>query len=229
MKLFYGILFFMTTTCFAQIDSVATIQKGDSIVYDLVAIQQQPEYPGGDGELFSFLRKNINYPIKERDNGIQGKVFITFIIDKDGSVTDVALYKGLIGGPGCDKEAMRVIKMMPKWQPGMQNGKTVKVRYILPIMFKLGTANDFQGPDLQQATYYYNKGVKKFEDGKYEDAINLFDKALRANPNDVDVLYNKSVCLLKLKENVKACETLQKIKALGKPDANDLIKKYCSN
>ena len=109
----------------------------DNQVYDLVAIQEQPGFPGGDAELFKFLQKNIQFPPVEKENGIQGKVFITFVVDKDGSVTSVEIYKGLKGGPGCDKEAVRVVKMMPKWSPGKQNGKSVKVRYILPIHFKL--------------------------------------------------------------------------------------------
>ena len=109
----------------------------DNTVYDLVAIQEQPGFPGGDGELFKFLQKNIQFPQVEKENGIQGKVFITFVVDKDGSVVNVEVYKGLKGGPGCDKEALRVVKMMPKWSPGKQNGKSVKVRYILPIHFKL--------------------------------------------------------------------------------------------
>ncbi|HEY4799993.1 MAG TPA: energy transducer TonB, partial [Bacteroidia bacterium] len=120
---------------------IADVPKNDVIedntVYDLVAIQEQPGFPGGDGELFNFLRKNTVYPQVEKENGIQGKVFVTFVVDKDGSVTDVQLYKGLKGGPGCDKEALRVAKMMPKWAPGKQNGKSVKVRYILPFVFKL--------------------------------------------------------------------------------------------
>jgi protein TonB len=109
----------------------------DNNIYDLVAIQEQPGFPGGEGELFNFLHKNTVYPQVEKENGIQGKVFITFVVDKDGSVTDVSLYRGLKGGAGCDKEALRVVKLMPKWSPGKQNGKAVKVRYILPINFKL--------------------------------------------------------------------------------------------
>ncbi len=110
-------------------------------VFDLVTIQEQPKFPGGEGELFAFLRNNINYPHHERDNGIQGKVFVTFIIDKDGSVKNIELYKGVQGGAGLNQEAIRVVKLFPKWQPGKQNGKPVNVRYILPIFFKLQYPN----------------------------------------------------------------------------------------
>lgn len=109
----------------------------DNTVYDLVAIQEQPSFPGGDAEMLRFLTNNIKYPQQEKEMNISGKVFITFVIDKDGSVTETEVYKSLKGGPNCDREAMRVVKMMPKWSPGKQNGKPVKVRYILPIHFKL--------------------------------------------------------------------------------------------
>ena len=83
------------------------------------------------------MAKNIQYPTVEKENGIQGKVYLTFVIDKDGSITNVEVYKGLKGGPGCDKEAVRVAKMIPKWSPGKQNGKAVKMRFILPVNFRL--------------------------------------------------------------------------------------------
>ena len=110
-------------------------------VYELKAIQEQPSFPGGDGELFKFLRENIVYPQYEKQKGIQGKVFVTYVIDKDGSVTNVELYKGIKDGAGLEKEALRVISLMPKWKPGKQNGKYVKVRYILPIFFQLQYQN----------------------------------------------------------------------------------------
>jgi len=106
-------------------------------VYDDIAIQEQPEFPGGDAGLLSFVSKNIQYPRHERDQGIQGKVYTTFVIDMDGRVTDVMIYKGVKNGRALEAEALRVVKLMPKWKPGKQNGKYVKVRYILPILFRL--------------------------------------------------------------------------------------------
>jgi|ERR1051326_1632041 TonB family protein len=112
-------------------------KNGKDTIFSLSPSLELPSFPGGDMELFSFLRNNIHYPETEKENGIQGKVFISFIVDKDGGVTNIELYKGLQGGPGCDKESLRVINLMPKWKPGKYNGKYVKVRYILPIAFKL--------------------------------------------------------------------------------------------
>lgn len=109
----------------------------DNNVYDRTAIEEQPGFPGGEGALMGFLKSNIKYPAIEKDNDIQGKVYVTFVIEKDGSVNDVQIMKGIAGGPNCDKEALRVVKSMPKWAPGKQNGKAVRCKFILPVTFKL--------------------------------------------------------------------------------------------
>ncbi len=102
-------------------------------VFQVVEIM--PEYPGGEKALFSFLGNNIKYPEVAKKNKVTGRVFVTFVVEKDGSVADVKLLKGI--GSGCDEEAMRVIKSMPNWKPGTQRGKAVRVQYNLPIKFAL--------------------------------------------------------------------------------------------
>jgi protein TonB len=101
----------------------------------LTIVEQMPVFPGGEAELFGFLRKNINYPAIARDNGIQGKVFVTFVVDSEGKVRDAEILRGL--GSGLDEEALRVVRMMPPWKPGKQNGRAVWVQYNLPINFIL--------------------------------------------------------------------------------------------
>ncbi len=100
-------------------------------------VEEQPEFPGGMLAMRMFLQKNIVYPQLEKESGIQGKVFIEFIVDKDGSVTDVEVRKGVPGGPGLEKEAVRVVKLMPNWKPGKMSGKPVRVKYMLPVSFRL--------------------------------------------------------------------------------------------
>jgi protein TonB len=95
----------------------------------------KPSFPGGDSALNKFLYSNIDYPIKASENGIQGKVFLTFVIETDGSITDVKTLRGI--GGGCDEEAIRVVKMMPKWIPAKLRGKVVRVQFNLPVKFKL--------------------------------------------------------------------------------------------
>lgn len=100
-----------------------------------VAVEQMPQFPGGDAELLSFISKNLHYPTIAQENGIQGKVYIRFVVSATGAVKDVQVLKSL--DPYCDKEAIRVIKALPNWIPGKQNGKNVPVYYTVPITFKL--------------------------------------------------------------------------------------------
>lgn len=99
-------------------------------------VEEMPAYPGGDEARMSYLSKNLKYPVLAMESGIQGTVYIGFVVEKDGSVTDVKVARGI--GGGCDEEAVRVVKAMPKWTPGKQRGKSVRVRYSVPIRFSLG-------------------------------------------------------------------------------------------
>ena len=98
-------------------------------------VEEMPEFPGGMNKLAEYLGKNIKYPQMARESGIQGRVFVQFVVEPDGSVSNVAVMRSL--GGGCDEEAIRVVKSMPKWKAGKQRGKPVRVSYILPVNFKL--------------------------------------------------------------------------------------------
>ena len=98
-------------------------------------VEEMPAFPGGEAKLMEYVGKNIKYPQIARETGIQGRVFIGFVVEPDGSVSNVKLLRGI--GGGCDEEAMRVVKSMPKWKPGKQRGKAVRVSYMLPVNFKL--------------------------------------------------------------------------------------------
>jgi protein TonB len=106
------------------------IPEGPILVAD-----QMPTFPGGDKALFKFLAGNIQYPRIAVDEGISGRVYVTFVVSKDGSITDVKLLRGL--GGGCSEEALRVLSKMPRWSPGWHQGKLVSVQYNLPINFLL--------------------------------------------------------------------------------------------
>jgi len=107
--------------------------NGKEIEYHQIEIQ--PQFPGGISQMMSFVSKNLNYPREARKKGIYGKVFVQFVVGKDGSVQDVIIIKGV--DPVLDEEATRVVMSMPKWSPGIQRGKPVKARYVLPINFHL--------------------------------------------------------------------------------------------
>lgn len=98
-------------------------------------VEEMPEFPGGMGECMKFLGKNIKYPTISQENGVQGRVIVQFVVNKDGSIVDPTVVRGV--DPYLDKEALRVISMMPKWKPGKQRGKAVRVKYTVPVMFRL--------------------------------------------------------------------------------------------
>ena len=112
-----------------------TFSLDDTKEEPFTVVEQMPEYPGGFEALMFFLQENIKYPEQAKKDRIQGRVFVNFIVEKDGSVSNVGLLRGI--GGGCDEEAIRVVSMMPKWKPGMHEGKAARVVYNLPIKFAL--------------------------------------------------------------------------------------------
>ena len=94
-----------------------------------------PQFPGGDQAMMKFVSENVQYPEEAKEKEISGRVMVGFIVEKDGSISDVKVVKGI--GGGCDEEAVRVVKAMPKWKPGKEKGKPVRVSYMMPFTFKL--------------------------------------------------------------------------------------------
>jgi len=99
------------------------------------SVEQVPEFPGGIEKFYAYLGKSIRYPAVARENGTQGRVIVSFVCEKDGSLTDIKVARGI--GDGCDEEAVRVLRASPKWKPGIQNGRPVRVAYSVPISFTL--------------------------------------------------------------------------------------------
>ena len=114
-------------------EEMVDITPSEQEIFQIV--EEMPQFPGGEAKLMEYIGKNIKYPQKARETGIQGRVFISFVVEPDGSVSNVKLLRGI--GGGCDEEAMRVVKSMPKWKPGKQRGKAVRVSYQIPVFFKL--------------------------------------------------------------------------------------------
>ena len=100
-----------------------------------MVVEDAPEFPGGINALLEYLKKNIKYPDICRDNNIQGRVIVSFVVNKDGKIVDPEVVKGV--NPSLDKEALRVISTMPNWKPGYQRGKPVRVKYSVPVNFRL--------------------------------------------------------------------------------------------
>ena len=102
-------------------------------VFDVV--EEMPSFPGGQGALMSFLNSNIKYPVVAQENGVQGRVIVGFVVERDGSITDVKIMRSV--DPSLDREAQRVVRAMPRWKPGKQNGSAVRVKYTVPVVFRL--------------------------------------------------------------------------------------------
>ena len=114
--------------------------KEEQEVLGFVPGEEMPCYNGGEVALFKFINENLVYPQEAIDAGVEGRVFVRFWINEDGSLSDFEVPRGI--GYGCDEEAVRVIQSMPKWKPGMQRGKTVRVSYMIPVIFQLEDKHD---------------------------------------------------------------------------------------
>jgi protein TonB len=115
------------------VEEILKTENEEDVIFTVV--EQQAEFPGGFESMAKFLSRNMKYPAAARRMGVEGSVYVSFVIDKEGNISDPEVIKGISGE--CDKEAIRVIKLMPPWKPGKQNGKAVRCRFVLPIKFKL--------------------------------------------------------------------------------------------
>jgi TonB family protein len=110
------------------------VEEEEEVIF--VVVESMPEFPGGQQAMMRYIGENIQYPVIAQENGIQGRVICQFVIEKDGKVTDIQVVRSS-GDASLDKEAIRVINSMPKWTPGKQRGKTVRVKYTIPVNFRL--------------------------------------------------------------------------------------------
>lgn len=101
-----------------------------------MVVEDMPEFPGGEAKMFKYIAENVEYPPLARENNIQGRVTVQFVVDENGKIIDVKVLKGI--GWGCDEAALKVVNSMPRWKPGKQRNKAVRVRFVIPIRFVLG-------------------------------------------------------------------------------------------
>ena len=117
------------------IEIIPEVEAAPVIEEIFTVVEKNPSFPGGVEKLYEYLGKNISYPQMAKEAGVKGKVYVQFVVEKDGSITDVNVMRGI--GSGCDKEAIRVVKNMPKWEAGEQRGKKVRVKFTLPVVYQL--------------------------------------------------------------------------------------------
>jgi TonB family protein len=129
-----------------------TIKSDEQKNQVFTVVEKMPSYPGGEEARIKYFTENLKYPPEARQKGVTGKVFVTYVIEEDGSISNVKVLRGI--GGGCDEEAVRVISMMPKWNPGMQRGKAVRVQFNLPVNFVLddGKNKEKSGEDTKELT-----------------------------------------------------------------------------
>jgi len=130
---YFSLLLFSVMSCLGLSAQETPKTNQDTTIF--IVIEQSPEFPGGIEGLHAYLQKNLTYPKRALKKGIEGKVFVTFVVEKDGSISNIRILRGI--GYGCDKEAIRVVRRMPKWKPGRQRGENVRVQFNLPIVFQL--------------------------------------------------------------------------------------------
>ena len=137
--------FLCMTLCVSAQDTISsnnqanTTQSSDSLCF--VVVERMPEFPGGQQAMLQFVAENIKYPVIAQENGVQGRAICQFIIEKDGRVNDVVIVRST-GDAALDEEAIRVVLSMPAWKPGIHRGKPVRVKYTMPINFRLGPGDD---------------------------------------------------------------------------------------
>ncbi|HPT03119.1 MAG TPA: TonB family protein [Bacteroidales bacterium] len=179
-------------------------------------LEAPPVYPGGETERIKFLQQTLHYPDIARQEGIHGTVYLTFIIEKDGSIHDIQILKGI--GGGCDEEAIRMIQAMPKWIPARKNGQPVSVRYNMSTKFVLeGMSDNDQDTD-------YQKGLERINAKEYEKAIKSFSKSIEYNGLNFRESYaNRGICKYYLDDKIGAINDIIKAKDYNAQDYKKAI------
>lgn len=190
-------------------------------------VDEMPAFPGGDEALFRYLSNTIQYPKYEKSNNISGTVYAAFVIEPDGTVSNVRILKEVTGAPGFTKEAIRVISQMPKWSPGKQKGEAVAVQYNLPL--KWTTTG---GPPEWLTTM--REGSALLGNKKYKDAIKKFNEALKLSPNQPQILFERATAKLNSGDKVGACKDWRTILEYTKvesqmKEANTFLSEFCND
>lgn len=126
---------FFSVICFFFMMALPMNAQTESSTKVYYEVDEMPSFPGGLNGLMTFLAQNMVYPVTAQENGVQGRVTVSFVVETDGSITDVEVARSV--DPFLDREAMRIVKAMPKWTPGKKDGKPVRVKYTVPVVFRL--------------------------------------------------------------------------------------------
>ncbi|MBN3035660.1 MAG: TonB family protein [Bacteroidales bacterium] len=191
-----------------QIIISITDQAGADTLPVFTAVERMPRFPGGEEARLGYLRDNIRYPQYARHWGIQGRVFVSFIVEKDGTIAGVKVLRGI--GGGCDEEAMRVISNMTRWEPGTQKGEPVRVQFNMPILFKIGSGS------VSVSDLHYSKGHRRMEMKQYESAVQHFSKSIDSKSAFYKESFaDRGICHLHLGHYDQAVSDIREAQKLG--------------
>lgn len=180
-----------------------------------------PEFEGGLNGVYSYLSKNVSYPTEAKKNNISGKVFVNFQVNKIGEIEQVKIVKSV--HPLLDNEAIRVVKMMPKWLPGKIDGEEVPMILNLPINFRIDNSSNVKS----RSFIDYEKGNKYMNSSNFKKAIYFFSESIKWEENNVNAYYNRGLCYAKLGDYENACKDWNKCVELGDIEVKKNIKEFC--
>lgn len=186
-----------------------------------------PKFPGGNKGLGIFIQKNLNYPPMEREKNHMGKSIVQFVVDTSGLVSEAKIIKSS-GYEALDNEAIRVINLMPKWEPGYDKGNKAKVLMNLPVVFKtLGTVRNKEEMKREEYLADLKLGDKEFKSKNYSEAIKYYNSAINRHENNEDAILGKANSLFLLERKSEGCELIKDLVDKKNYKAEKLEKKYC--
>jgi TonB family protein len=224
MKKKSQILFIFILVASISLHGQDTIPKQDHTGKIFTIVEQMPSFPGGEEAMMNFFSGNVKYPGVAKKNSVEEKVYVSFIVDTSGLIVNPKVIRGI--GVGCDEEAPRVIKSMPKWSPGKQDGHSVNVIYNVHVDFII--KKDKRQSKVTISDPYRN-GVELLKKGMFSEAISEFDKALTINESDVDAFYNRGVAKLRINNRTGACLDWSAAVAYGDVSSLNQINRFCDS
>ncbi|HEV7232158.1 MAG TPA: energy transducer TonB [Bacteroidia bacterium] len=191
--------------------------------------ETMPQYKSGTHALYQFINENLNYPKDALAKGIRGTVLVRLTIDPNGNIRSSKIDHSV--HPDLDKEAMRLVSLMGKsWKPGTLNGKPVVSDYSMSVTFIPAYTKDPAGkPVYGTDDYNFSKGMACSKNKDYLNALFYFSDALDSNASDINILFYRCLCKIRLGDKLGACDDYKRIKTLQNPDKPEMILKYCAN
>lgn len=220
------IFLLLTLSLFITSKSQICETQVDTTIYKYFAVEQTPCFPGGEDSLLYWIMMNVEYPSIVKAFIIQGTVYLSFIIDTNGIVSNIKVVKS--ADPVLDKAAIEVVSKLPKWIPGKQGSKNVNVEYIIPIKFQLDDGREWYTPIHKYNVSNNNKlGVEYYNLNAYKKAIVRFNMTINYDKKNIDAYKYRGLAKYKLGDKKGACDDWNKSISYGDIVSKNFIDKYC--